>query len=46
MLDSVYANRGCQNCMKDNVEDDKNWCEKMIKSDKCELICNQKVYKV
>ena len=37
MLDIIYANRGCENCMRKNVMKDKNWCEKQIEKDECEL---------
>lgn len=49
-LDYVYANIGCENCMRKNVGD-RNFCEKQIAKDECELIqtfktSTQKVYKV
>jgi len=37
MLDITYANRGCENCMRENTENERNWCEKQIKNGDCEL---------
>ena len=37
MLDIVYANKGCFNCQRENTDNDKNWCEKMMKNGLCEL---------
>jgi hypothetical protein len=37
MLDCVYANRGCENCQRENIDYDRNWCEQQIVEGKCEL---------